>query len=736
MQDSTNRLENKGRNYSFAPYNFIPFYEGKVPARYHDIDDLPKFNKTTEGTHSGYIDYEFKALTDIFVGDETGKKEKSTEKVSHFYRGLDGRLAVPGSTVRGLIKNNAEILSFSYPQSVEEQRYLYRKFASKCKAIRDQYTNTLKSSSDKSRNKMEWTIEGVKAGVIYKKDGNYFIQPVKKIEGTDNTYLRVNEKALRDCGIDIPSYAFMYNDENCKKVNGSYHPYRMPVNFRYYGGEVSFSPDGISNGVLLNSEYMNGKKHHYICSTEKEGASISISPEDASDYESDYRRNCIQNKKLESDNGKEFYALPKEGESKVFFYKIDDKRLIGFGPTPFFRIFYRNSVTEGIHMEKMSEKDVDYENAIFGFINGAEGKSFKGRVSFQDAVLCTGNQELSKPRSLPLLGSKGTAFYMYLNEDGRDVKNLESYNDNEFTLRGTKFYWKRSKVIVTDEEVKKTDSEFTPIPADDNGPVFCGRIYFTNLYNDELGLLLMSLQCKKADDPQKETLVIGGAKPYGYGQIQMQNIHLYEYDDTERFTAVNTKILDESDSIEKLKQGYIKKINEKLLESANVGNEVFKSFFNQDSIKVYLKYLQMKNIDDSDATDSKGRHYNSQEGQIYMDLDGYKNSDPLQTAAEIMDMYGLAASDEKKLDKEGYIRAWVKADVRGKNGQKPHSFFAKTNIPEVKGDIYCNADTQNQLSIVDLSTLRKGSAIMVKYEEYKKDDGRTGYRAIDWYKED
>lgn len=59
---------------SFAPYNFIPFSEKKVPIPYKSMETLPAFN-CIGGAYSGRIDFEIHNLTGLSVGGCYRKEE-------------------------------------------------------------------------------------------------------------------------------------------------------------------------------------------------------------------------------------------------------------------------------------------------------------------------------------------------------------------------------------------------------------------------------------------------------------------------------------------------------------------------------------------------------------------------------------------------------------------------------------------------------------------------------------
>ena len=96
-----NRQDGKSEHDSYvgAPYNFVPFSQRVQPYP----GTLPKQNDVAGDLISGRITYELKAVTDIAVG---GWNDGRT---IHSYVDSYGNLAIPGSSVRGLVRANAQI---------------------------------------------------------------------------------------------------------------------------------------------------------------------------------------------------------------------------------------------------------------------------------------------------------------------------------------------------------------------------------------------------------------------------------------------------------------------------------------------------------------------------------------------------------------------------------------------------------------------------------------------------
>jgi CRISPR/Cas system CSM-associated protein Csm3 (group 7 of RAMP superfamily) len=93
-----------------TPYSYVPLSNVlKVE------NEIPKHNEISDNLYTGEIEYEITAVTPIFVADGT--------EDNNFYKNVDKKCAIPGSTMRGLIRNNVQILGLS---SVHDDTDFYK----------------------------------------------------------------------------------------------------------------------------------------------------------------------------------------------------------------------------------------------------------------------------------------------------------------------------------------------------------------------------------------------------------------------------------------------------------------------------------------------------------------------------------------------------------------------------------------------------------------------------------
>lgn len=607
------------KGYSVAPYNFVSFPK-KAVIRYKKPSELPAHNdfKNREGKDllSGTIEYTIEAMTPIMVAD--GKDDKN----AYFFTNARGDYAIPGNTLRGLIRTNCQILSFSnvvnahegdnYSESeIENSRFLFRDVAGNG-ALAKKYKDILDIDNIKRISR------SLRAGYIVNENNKYYIEESEKLNDIRN-YFRIAELDLRKAADKdiVRDIKFMYkeslkdyekklkslnksiNSRNKKESreanrerygilrrnkNNNYKPYCIEISFSLDSKNVRITKLGPKDrygkkGYLLSGGFIDGKMSHYIVpAPNPKLARIPISEEDITSYKDD----LILTKKMEKASetivpGYEFFDLPRRGERKPVFF-INTTRL-HFGFTPYLRMFYSKTILDGLEPSYKDLKGISYTDGIFGFINRKFKRgndlinyNYKSRVSFEDAVI-EGEAIVDKDSTMLMLlaGPKPTSYNLYLKQDlDAHKKELAIYEDN-FQLRGIKQYWLKDYVEKLDLEESNMTFKIHPLK---EGSKFKGRIHFRNLEEDELGLLLWALRLEESSYQ-----TIGMAKPHGFGRVKVKDIKL-EIEDLEKkykdFSFDYTRL----DEVDKYINSYKEEFSQRYLNGAKIEEQLpIKEFF-------------------------------------------------------------------------------------------------------------------------------------------------------------
>jgi CRISPR-associated protein (TIGR03986 family) len=554
-------LSNDYTRYATSPYNFIPFPK-QVVYRYDSFDDLPTHNiRFDNNLLTGVIDYSIKCITPLFISD-------GNEDNPNFFN-INDEYMIPGSTLRGRIRTNSEILSHSYPEFIEDQKLWFRGLADKSKKIRNEYEELLKEEFQKVR-KAKIT-DFVKAGYLIRTKSNKYEIIKANEDDYGNSFKQVPEVFLRN-KINNNKYhdMFMFEEDTPwgdindikqnKRIqkfqkqkeigrilkdyqNNHYKPYFAYVDYsidsKNHLLDIKIKDNDEKNcGMLMNSSSMGSKQNHYLVFKES-SEHIEVS----NDVIDSFSMNVLYQQK-NKDNYMPFdyninsdidlRNLPNNVKVPVFYklseYNNNNKFVSAIGFTPYMKLPFKYSILDGIDIYNHDYKKIDYANAIYGFTNKEfsynNKKSYKGRVYFENARLENESKDkcTKKNYNKILSNPKITAFQMYINQENDDINRLKTYNDIDFKLRGYKFYWLKEKIYEADKHLDQRAKSNMKIQtrinalmsSNDNNLVFKSKIHFKNLTKDELGLLLYSI--RPFEDGREN---IGQGKPFGFGQVEL-----------------------------------------------------------------------------------------------------------------------------------------------------------------------------------------------------------------------
>ncbi|MBR1496558.1 MAG: TIGR03986 family CRISPR-associated RAMP protein [Oscillospiraceae bacterium] len=484
-----------------APYNFVPFSE-KLLLPYGDEKALPPHDVLDPELKTGEIDITLTAETPVFVSD--GNKGSP-----RFFRLPDGRFGIPGSTLRGLIRENMQILGFGLVrpgEDLEDYRVYFRAMAYANGSVKSNpknyYSTVLDIQTRRSpeSGKSYSTPANVRSGYLHCEGGSCFIYP------TVEPFMRVSRKS-----------------EDVKRF-GAGDARTIPVGFLAGDGRVKKlvpadeAGAGMRRGMLLYTGRPVGKPNHlYVFPEEDPSAEkIVVGKEDLLSFREDFesRKNALKGLRNRNDSRSEaewlsFWQLPKEGQSKPVFY-IHHNGHLYFGMSQFLRIGYPHALAEGLpqhHRELAADGrcPLDYPHAILGFAE--KNRSYRSRVSVGDLPAEPGAKEMGSVSMI--LGNPKPGYYPGYVREGKD------YTEDDFLLRGYKQYWlkepQKTEVAAGKERVGTALRPLAP------GARFRGVVRFRNLRAEELGLLLW---CLRLEPGCFQTLGMG--KPYGYGRMRAE----------------------------------------------------------------------------------------------------------------------------------------------------------------------------------------------------------------------
>ncbi len=505
--------------YIKAPFNFVPLNEKVF---FPDWADEVSHDIPVSNGESGEIELELEAMTPVFVRNghtQEEAKDKSENYVS-FSKSPDGNYFIPGTSVKGMIRNVLEIMSFGKMYQISNDRYGFRDLSNNKDYMPLFQGGKVHCGFMKKINNNE--IEIIDHGVPYRisheeTDRKLNIKLANFCASSKNFKIDINRTARKKHQLldsKISEYTFK-EDTQIKKPK---------VDVRKF---VKFDDNGDIKGTLVltgqpgerkkrfnprrNKYEWTGKFYEFVFPSKPIGKeTLPIRGEndlrfkdflfihkDSSDW-TDFRKKQFENKKL----------VP------LFFVKDNQGKILHFGLSYLYKIPYNKRVKDCLY-ENHKKNSPDLADLIFGNQN----LGLKGKVQFSNAKLLAGE---TGGKIEPLMGSPKASYYpIYLAQNSTNGflndKFYQTYSSNEPILKGWKRYPAHEIEIRTfdvDEKQKQNTSPFIPLKA---GSKFSLKIRFHNLKTEEIGALLVSLSLNDSGGFHS----LGFAKPYGYGMVKL-----------------------------------------------------------------------------------------------------------------------------------------------------------------------------------------------------------------------
>lgn len=523
-----------------APYNFVPINEqilvGKPYAHFHEYD-TEKDEHGKPRRHTGYIELEIETVTPLYIRDTITEPDyrngKTSKQATDFFSPAD-EPRIPGSSLRGMIRQLVEILTWSKITTDRKRVFHYRSFAD-MSSLREEYMLRMNPESQGGG----FGQYSMNAGYLQKVGMDYQIRPAQKKSRNDNK--RIASKQF---------YPIPISSVN-QIANG-----RQRIGYFYQ----------LDDGFLVESGPMPEKRHQWIINPADNDPNVQpilVDERDIRDYGLDANRKGPDILKVLKDHRLTcvpcFYSEWRDSENR---------KRVSFGHTPMFRLAYKRMIEDLLPEEHKNEEAIDIAESLFGRIH--KDRPLAGRVYFEDAYLLEGQTDVRMKKNIPEILStpKPTTIQHYLVQRDERADRLLNYNSDTY-IRGFKAYWhrdregmvqkldfpydrlmrflhrrrlpvpsqlvrERSRAIIPDfSEIKderlreaifkfileedKENSQYAVITPIKPGTKFKAKIRFENLEPFELGALLAACDPFKKHQHHK----LGMGKPLGMGSIKI-----------------------------------------------------------------------------------------------------------------------------------------------------------------------------------------------------------------------
>lgn len=461
-----------------APYRFVRthnkiFYPSWGQKQGKDISfDMPYID-----SQSGQINITITAKSPIFVGNGTDKKKDSdkTDKPQEFFN-HNGTYYIPGSSIKGMIRTIATILSFS-KMSLDDKTLSYRDInnpAYKKKAMEQNQTfiGWLYVKSKK------WYIDEI--GELTKEHKISY----EKLEQLFGKSLIANLKTKQaHAKYELLQHKNLHLKEGTIVLTGFFGKKKNEFIF----------PHTITQTHNLTNEQVKTFQEAYYIGT----------PNESKDWAKRWKQEIKQGKKV-----------------PIFFQKTQNNQIRHFGLSMLYKLPYDNS-TQALYTRSLTNYNKSYLDCverIFGFVRddtqSHENKALKGRISFSH-FKAQGSPKSFAKHSL-ILSTPRPTFYPYYIDQTPNTRFFKTYDNQDSKLSGFKFYVPRQSIMT--HKGNGNSNILSHILPLDKGTTFTGTLRYFNLKKEELGLLLLALTFLQ----DKHYYKIGGAKPYGFGDCHIK----------------------------------------------------------------------------------------------------------------------------------------------------------------------------------------------------------------------
>lgn len=549
-----------------APYGFVPMTD-----RVFLPDWAPSVSQDVpfQDGVCGVLELTLTARTPIFV--------RGAHDPTAFFQGPTGP-AIPGSSLRGAIRNIVEIASHGWMRRVNDHRYGVRDLDKQGPYVRHM-ADIMPSLQNKNI-----PLPKVVAGWLQKATGDGTVAQITPCNFAKVHYSLLIEHAAKvgvhdygpgyrqsavrkykRWGFNTGEAAAVRGEPNRLDVRANIEGLRIPkqewLNLKF--GKV-VSLDSVTPGRLVftgqPNEWQPGeqsgkkkggghpKQHDFFFYDDDQSRRLPkllVTPKQMDDFEfihCDGAQQHSLNRARARNEEWEFWHSAFEANLKVpVFFLVEEGKLRAFGLAMMFRLAYKYSVVEAVHNSQPRinrDSRADLTELIFGHVPLArKGKAaeqewlLKGRVSF--GLLSAQGPVKPMPEVKAVLGAPKASYYPNYIEQRADrpgappLMGKDSYAtfmDKDVKLRGFKRYRVQPSVVASklpdvgdkNRPNENVQSRFAPLPA---GTRFTGQLRVHNLRPAELGAVLWALDFGQAEGCLH---TLGMARPLGYGACSIE----------------------------------------------------------------------------------------------------------------------------------------------------------------------------------------------------------------------
>jgi len=499
-----------------SPYNFVPAPTEDQVFKPEWADQVSHDIPFSDG-ESGEIEFTITAETPIFIRNGHSK-DKATSEFSHIGEGANKRYFIPSTSIKGMIRNVMEIMSFSRMKQVDDNQFSIRDLSSN----NNYYMNQMKSTEG-NKTHCGWLKQD--------KNGNWSIldcgEPgrINHLELKEKLGLGFREEFLNKepKNDEAKSAKYKYYEAYKQKnfsLRNKFKTIRQDTRLKAFfhsegdDGTIVFTGQpGKRKELGEDKTRHNGKFYEFVFFEKENSVEIDISLEQQKIFKFIYKDSDRDNISPDWNFWREKL---KKGEHVPVFFKKTGKKIQHFGLSYLYKLPLENSILKTAPMNSYKKDTLDFSEVVFGMSNAFN--SLKGRVFFSNAF--ADNVNVGKEVKEIFGAPKASYLPFYLDQTKKEGLVYSNYNSGS-VLRGNKRYPVSQKIRQGKYSEKQLDkksvfSNFIPL---NQGTTFSGKVRFHNLKREELGALISSISFHNNPGFSHS---IGGAKPFGYGRVKME----------------------------------------------------------------------------------------------------------------------------------------------------------------------------------------------------------------------
>lgn len=477
-----------------APYNFVPlskkvFFPDWAVKVSHDIPFSDGISGTIECTLTNVSPLYIRNGGN-WTREEIMADTKENPAQAFFRVGTD--FIIPGTSIKGMLRNIIEIASFGKMNRVDNRKYSFRDLSKGHPYLK--------------------LMRGAKAGwlTLDKETRAWFLTPCEFARIDHNDLIKFDPKA-RDIKLEQNAkskYSVWTKSLDVRFDLGIKTP--SGVKALNLGGNTATATGTIVfTGQPSANNGKKGEKHLEFIFHSKGTGKNRVSPELIREVE--FIHSESEDWKFHKENG----IIP-------VFYHGNASVPSSIGLALMYRLPYKHTIHDAIrHIDKDTgtdhfHADPDLAETMFGFEGEPEG--LKGRVFVSPAIARTGT---AKPGNAfhTILGSPKPTYYPSYMEQKNQRTSSTTLMDDTGTVRGWKRYpakpFHEKDIVKPAEDQMKVSTKFVPIA---KSAEFTFKIRVHNLKPAELGALLWALEW----GGNKELChSLGMGKSFGLGQVKI-----------------------------------------------------------------------------------------------------------------------------------------------------------------------------------------------------------------------